>query len=1754
MIASFRLQMYSNEQVKAMQHLNKKHRNKKYFSIGMAIFLLLAFCPRGHTADIELEWSNVTDDNLAVYTIYYRPDYCCDYRLPDGSLSSDVETLEIPVNIAPLSEGTVWDDLVPNLDDNRSYYFVVTASNDEGEESGFSNEVRRKAPQITNPPVVTHVDSSTAVIEWLTDTPGTTVLFYRKAGSPESKWNPAPTVYRTRHSAFLDNLSQGTTYFYRAGSANESGYDWDLETDDDNPSKEYSFKTTSDRDKTPPVLLYQPVVGSVTDSSATIQWKTDEPSSTKVRYDTVTGDWGTYALKNENSETITDHTVTLTGLTGNTDYYFRVGSADTSANQTISSEFTFKTARTIDATPPIFTVPPVVTTVTSNLAIIEWTTDDHSSTKVRYGLESAAWPTYPSKNEDFTRRTTHRVVLTGLQEDTFYFFRAASANADGFQSISTELTFKTNQIPDTQAPVFTAPPTVEAKTNNTAIITWETDEPSNSSIQYEDSSNAWGSYDFFNNDGDLVTKHVVTLTNLKAGTKYYYRTASMDAAGNGPAISRELSFVTDTNDIEDNTAPQITSLPTVTAKTNHTLTVEWTTDVPSNSMLRYCADTEDEDIEHQCLDTRSWENYSGSIFDRSAKTDHRVIISGLEGETTYYFRVASIDVLGRGPDSADDDNNPSVEIMAQTNPDPDAEAPQFTSPPAVTAKSDTAAIIEWYTDEPSTSMVQFGTASASWDGYVLTKTDPIMVTHHHVALTNLTPNTNYFFRVGAVDEHGNGPVVSMEITFKTDDEDNDNAPVVVLPPTVTGISNNSAVIEWTTDEPGNSVVQYAISDPVTDRNPTLEWDSDLVVVASEGSMVTDHSVTLTNLTPEKRYKFRVGSTDADGNGPSLAEEEKNNPFVTDTFKTIGIIDTAAPTILTDPIVSVDENNVSQDDQSVIIEWETDEPSSSIVKFGVQQNLQEMIGGTSWQNLPWTKSAAEMTTLHRVTLTNLNPSTTYTFRLGSADAAGNGPDLNQGPNNPSSLGTFTTADIPDNVAPKLTNVKVLVVTDTTALITWETDEPSNSIVRYASGLNPAPTWQGLTEVEMESEMTRQHSVTLTGLVPSASVAQPSYYTFMVGSVDATGNGPELNQTETNPASQLESPYFSTEVNPDDDAPQIINETVNVTATGDTFAVIEWDTDEPGNSLVQYSNPRSGSTGYAGSNSWGYYPLGENDAEMVTHHIVALTGLAPNSLYYFRVSSTDASGNNHAADVSDDNPSIEFAFKTEVADPPSIIVAGNEEFPEAYPKIDYANNTIDITFDEQNIKNAGKEGNYIFTAPSHLQPLEFLNPGESIVEINTVNGTSTYRFYMTAIPPETIITMMLTEKVTDTDGNPVTPLAVVLNDNDSDELPDDWEIAWGLDPFSSGNSIGQGKNGDFDNDGLSNYLEFLNGTDPKDYASSLSDPPVPEIIKRLPVDVIDPGKWSNVPNDTAIAVLITAGNRGPGDLSYGIDLNQTDSVRFVITISQEDEEVETIDADLATDDFIRVVKLYPEESDSQVSALWVAYHHFDKNLLGAEAYPFGALIDVTVRVSNSNDQLTETDYSFTIETEEQYDDRIQSGDQANRILSPENPSLEDPVYTYDAGIEATANFILGTKLVYDAEHPVLPQFGVTVGAANIENVVTVDKGTVIQSPTVFSPPAKLVVPIDSSSNPSDVDLYIQDGENWVRACDSVCNPGDGGFGWIVPGSRVNTYSSMEVKVYHSASFQSGIVAKVSPVSAPTTDEQAEATCLIDSLLSH
>jgi len=80
---------------------------------------------------------------------------------------------------------------------------------------------------------------------------------------------------------------------------------------------------------------------------------------------------------------------------------------------------------------------------------------------------------------------------------------------------------------------------------------------------------------------------------------------------------------------------------------------------------------------------------------------------------------------------------------------------------------------------------------------------------------------------------------------------------------------------------------------------------------------------------------------------------------------------------------------------------------------------------------------------------------------------------------------------DLVPPEISNVQVSQVTDSTALITWMTDEPADSTAHYDQAPPPAGDAH-------ENELVAEHSVLLTGLAPLTP------YFFSVSSTDAAAN--------------------------------------------------------------------------------------------------------------------------------------------------------------------------------------------------------------------------------------------------------------------------------------------------------------------------------------------------------------------------------------------------------------------------------------------------------------------------------------------------------------------------------------------------------------------------------------------------------------------------------------------------------------------------
>ncbi|HEY6865928.1 MAG TPA: DUF4082 domain-containing protein, partial [Candidatus Eisenbacteria bacterium] len=112
------------------------------------------------------------------------------------------------------------------------------------------------------------------------------------------------------------------------------------------PAASGSYAATYTVDTTPPTISAV-VVTPLSDGTAGVSWTTDEPSDSRVDYG---GAPAALTQSASSAALVTSHALTLTGLTPNTVYYYRVLSTDAASNTAVSPA--------LPADPASFTSPP----------------------------------------------------------------------------------------------------------------------------------------------------------------------------------------------------------------------------------------------------------------------------------------------------------------------------------------------------------------------------------------------------------------------------------------------------------------------------------------------------------------------------------------------------------------------------------------------------------------------------------------------------------------------------------------------------------------------------------------------------------------------------------------------------------------------------------------------------------------------------------------------------------------------------------------------------------------------------------------------------------------------------------------------------------------------------------------------------------------------------------------------------------------------------------------------------------------------------------------------------------------------------------------------------------------------------------------------------------------------------------------------------------------------------------------------------
>ena len=274
--------------------------------------------------------------------------------------------------------------------------------------------------------------------------------------------------------------------------------------------------------------------------------------------------------------------------------------------------------------------------------------------------------------------------------------------------------------------------------NTSATITWTTDEPSYTQVEYGLSSSYSASSTL---DATMVTSHSVSLTGLSAGTEYHYRVISGDYSEN-EAQSSDQSFTT-SGSSGDATAPSVSMTAPSDGATVSGASVTLTASASDNVAVV--------GVQFK-LDTNTFVGSEDTSSPYSLSWDSTAVADG-----SHTLIAVARDASGNRATST------AITVTVSNSGGGDVTGPAFSNI-GLAGIEKYSAIVTWDTDEAATSQVVYGLTSSYGSA---TAIDETLTTDHSVSLTGLSEDTTYHYAVVSEDSSGNS-ATSSDQTFTTD--------------------------------------------------------------------------------------------------------------------------------------------------------------------------------------------------------------------------------------------------------------------------------------------------------------------------------------------------------------------------------------------------------------------------------------------------------------------------------------------------------------------------------------------------------------------------------------------------------------------------------------------------------------------------------------------------------------------------------------------------------------------------------------------------------------------------------------------------------------------------------------------------------------------------------------------------------------------------------------------------------------------------
>lgn len=271
--------------------------------------------------------------------------------------------------------------------------------------------------------------------------------------------------------------------------------------------------------------------------------------------------------------------------------------------------------------PPILLFPTNGLTEIANYITLSWNSTENAKFYILQISKSNVFDSY-TVNENVGDSTVKSIF--GLEKTTTYYWRVSAGNSYGQSYYSTTWSFKTANNP--YIPTLVSPRNDSLHIKTPVTVTWDTAYGALSYGLQVSSSASFNTF-VFNQSGLTLTSQEIT--GLNKGIKYYWRVNATNTHGTSP-WSFPYSFTTATIP----TKPSLSIPGDGVSKVIIPVLFKWSKSITADSYILQVS----KDI-----------SFSNIVYNRSSLIETNLLVSELNINTIYYWRVSAVN--GEGPSS-----------------------------------------------------------------------------------------------------------------------------------------------------------------------------------------------------------------------------------------------------------------------------------------------------------------------------------------------------------------------------------------------------------------------------------------------------------------------------------------------------------------------------------------------------------------------------------------------------------------------------------------------------------------------------------------------------------------------------------------------------------------------------------------------------------------------------------------------------------------------------------------------------------------------------------------------------------------------------------------------------------------------------------------------------------------------------------------------------------------------------------------------